>query len=89
MSTKAYDFYAYLRKGRIIVMLDASIKANTTADMQKQPVDLHILGKEGFIDFVHWFSEGMYINDDGEQRDIKGNYNRYYFSAEQSNNSLG
>jgi hypothetical protein len=51
------------------------------ADLQKLPVDFHILGstdnKLGFA----WYAAGVYVNDDGITTSIEGNFNKYSIAA--------
>jgi hypothetical protein len=66
LDTKAYDFYVHLRQGYIVPMQNATLfNVMNVADLQKLPVDFHILGstdnKLGFA----WYAAGVYVNDDG------------------------
>lgn len=73
LSTLAYDFHVHLRSGHIIPYQDATaLHANTTADLQKQPVEFHIHGKPYSADFSSWNATGAYLNDDGVVLDLLG-----------------
>lgn len=53
----------------------------TTLDLQKEPVDLHILGQYRVPGIMSWSAEGLYVNDDGLTTDLNGNVNQYFLKA--------
>lgn len=59
-------------------------KVNTTEDLKKNPVDFHVLGSITDEDTGAWVANGVYVNDDGEQVDVTGNYNQYQFTVRRS-----
>jgi alpha-glucosidase (family GH31 glycosyl hydrolase) len=77
------DYQVHLREGFIVPLQDTMSKQakpfNTSKDLQSQPVDFHILGKE--TNYPEWQSSGRYINDDGLSLNITGNYNSYNIKA--------
>jgi hypothetical protein len=76
------DSFVHLREGFIVPMQDATaLKANTTHDLQKEPVDLHILGQYRVPGIMSWAAEGLYVNDDGMTIELDGNVNQYYIKA--------
>jgi hypothetical protein len=52
-----------------------------TADLQKEPVDFHILGEVTDESTGAWSANGIYINDDGVNLNLEGNFNAYAISA--------
>jgi|Laugresu1bdmlbdd_1035124.scaffolds.fasta_scaffold06335_5 alpha-glucosidase (family GH31 glycosyl hydrolase) len=77
------DFQVHLRSGHIVVMQDAyKIMPNTSEDMKKAPVDLHIHPQK--ITETqrnrNYQAKGVYVNDDGKNPTIDGNYNEYQIS---------
>ena len=82
MRTKAYDYYLHIKEGSIVPLQNAhQIRPSTTSDLQKQKVNLHILGKESTMPSASWEAEGKYVNDDGVTLNLTGNYNLYQISA--------
>lgn len=67
LPSKAYDFHLHIREGFIIPMQDAeTLNVNTTADLQKEPVDFHILSAlNSTYEKPYYEASGDYINDDG------------------------
>lgn len=60
------ESYAHIRSGYIVPMQNASaLQAMTTVDLQKAPVDLHILGIYNVEGMKAWAASGFYYNDDG------------------------
>ncbi len=53
----------------------------TTHDLQDQPIDLHILGEASQPGSAQWRSQGAFVNDDGVQVSMTGNFNAYSFVA--------
>ena len=51
--------------------------ANTTADLQAQPVELHIHGRPIGSAFNKFTATGLYLNDDGVALDVAGKQNVY------------
>lgn len=43
----------------------SALQAMTTVDLQKAPVDLHILGIYNVEGMKAWAASGFYYNDDG------------------------
>jgi hypothetical protein len=79
-STKAYDFYLYLRGGHLIPIQDATANmTNTTAQLQQMGVDFHVSPKAGVNGT--WTSAGHYYNDNGTVLDLEGNGNLYLLEA--------
>lgn len=54
----------------------------TTYDLQRQPIDLHVLGEPNQPGTPAWRSQGAYVNDDGVQVSMTGNFNAYSFVAQ-------
>lgn len=84
MPSKAYNFYVHLREGHIVPLQNVTYlktlysekNFTSTADMQQQPVELHI------HTMADGTSSGKYYNDDGESdTDVAGNFNLYSFST--------
>lgn len=71
LPSKAYNFHLHLREGYIVPMQDVvamnneSFTIKTSADLQKQPVDFHILGAVDASKQGAFKATGDYINDDG------------------------
>ena len=86
MSSKAYDVYAHIREGSIIPYqkVDDSMKISTTVDLQKLPVDFHVVGAK-VTDNGNWRAEGIYYNDDGLNLNLADNGNYYNLVAEYKN----
>lgn len=87
LETKAYDFHVHLRAGHIIPYQDATeLKAMTTADLQDQPVELHIHGMALAPDYSSYTASGYYVNDDGFSLDVTNKQNKYFtmFSWDQT-----
>ena len=79
---KEYDYQLHLREGYIIPMQDTfneSIKFQTTSDLQKYPIDLHVLGKQ--VDSSTWTASGIYFTDDGVTLEYQKRYNKYSITA--------
>jgi len=55
---------------------------NTSVDLQKLPVDLHVSGSPSDSGDKTWYAQGRYINDDGLTLNIQNNYNSYTFYAQ-------
>ena len=53
---------------------------NTSVDLQKLPVDFHIMGSP--VGNGTWSAQGRYINDDGVSLNIDKNYNSYSIYAQ-------
>ena len=86
LQTKAYDVYAHIKEGSIIpyqTISDAD-KINTTADLQKKPVEFHVVGAK-VLDNGNWRAEGIYYNDDGYKLNLTDNGNYYQLVAEYKN----
>jgi hypothetical protein len=82
----AYDAYLHIKEGSIVPMQNATaVVANTTHDLQQQPVDFHVLGKlSPWSTTAVWGARGTYINDDGLNVTTEGNYNQYELIADET-----
>ena len=83
LSTKAYDSYLHLREGYIVPMQNLTNYTATilsTADLQKQPIDLHILPLSD-PQTGNWQASGFYLNDDGLNVNFAGEINSYQITA--------
>lgn len=81
-SSKAYDYHVHLREGHIIPFQDAiTLKASTIKDLQNYPVDFYISPEATPWAPAAWTASGVYVNDDGEKYDIRGNHNQYTIHA--------
>ena len=82
LPSRINESYVHLREGYIVPMQDATaLGARTTVDLQKAPVDLHILGSFRVPGVMNWQAEGLYVNDDGVTTELQGNVNQYYIKA--------
>lgn len=82
LPSKAYDYGLHLRQGYLVPYQNAAaLGAMTTVDLQKQPIDLHILGSKVSTDNNNWNAVGVYVNDDGVNLELTDNWNRYDFSV--------
>jgi len=74
-----YQFDVHLREGYIVPIQNASrYNVNTTADLQNNPVDLHI---HPSCNSEHiCTANGTLWNDDGEVLNYAGSHNRYLFN---------
>ena len=61
-----------------------ALKARTTVDLQKAPVDFHILGSFRVPGIPSWSADGQYLNDDGLSTNLTGNVNQYRINAQYS-----
>ena len=77
--TYAFDFYLDLLAGNIVPMQNATALANitsttpkqlTTAALQAEPVEIHVMPKCGTAAGSPCTAAGDYINDDGETLDL-------------------
>ena len=78
--------YAHIKEGSIIpyqTISDAD-KINTTADLQKKPVEFHVVGAK-VLDNGNWRAEAIYYNDDGYKLNLTDNGNYYQLVAEYKN----
>jgi len=79
LSTLAYEFYLHLREGYIVPMQDG-VNLNkysditTTANLQTEPIDLHVLPT---CNATFCVSSGTYINDNGLDNTLDKNTNHY------------
>jgi len=86
LSTLAYEFYLHLREGYIVPMQDG-VNLNkysnitTTANLQTEPIDLHVLPT---CNATFCVSSGDYINDNGLDNTLSMNMNQYSISYVQS-----
>jgi alpha-glucosidase (family GH31 glycosyl hydrolase) len=80
LPSKAADAHVHIRQGSIVPLQDVPT-ANTTADLQKEPVDFHVLGEVIDTTTGTWTASGVYYNDDGVTLNITGRYNSYSLSA--------
>lgn len=82
MRSKAYDFYVHLREGHMIQFQNVTaieesnpkLQMLTTADMQQQPVEFHVLPTCNDTDCT---AAGDYLNDDGVILNLTNNRNIY------------
>ena len=66
LGSKLDQYFVHLREGYIIPMQNATkLNAQTTVDLQKAPVDFHILGSYRVPGIPSWSATGQYLNDDG------------------------
>eukprot|EP00347_Sterkiella_histriomuscorum_P006514 403352477 len=78
LPSKAYDYGLHLREGNLIPHQNAaSLKIMNSVDLQSHPVDFHILGKQLNSTTQDWYSQGVYVNDDGLSLELTNNWNRY------------
>jgi len=81
LSSKAYDFYLHLYEGNLVMLQNATaLNIMTSKELQKYPVDMHILGAAGKQGHG-WYAIGSHVNDDGENVTLSNNYNQYSFAA--------
>ena len=71
LPSRINESYVHLREGYIVPMQDATaLGVRTTVDLQKAPVDLHILGSFNVPGVMNWQATGLYVNDDGMTTDL-------------------
>jgi hypothetical protein len=71
----------HLRQGYMVPLQDAKkLDIRTTVDLQKIPVDFHVLPLPSDPSALNWRASGIYANDDGLNLDVTGNWNQYSFS---------
>ena len=86
LSTKAYEFHLHLRDGHIVPFQNATaLEAMTTADLQKEPVELHIHSQLLAPAFTDYLATGQYLNDDGVTLDTDKKQNKYDLFFEWNN----
>jgi hypothetical protein len=77
LPSKADDFYLHIRGGYIVPLQNATLlNINTTAQLQKNPVDIHI----NPLCTVECKAAGRFLNDDGKTNDTDGFTNIYTFN---------
>lgn len=82
--SKAYDSYVHQAEGTIVPLQQIPLNLNTSAELQKLPVDFHVVGTVSDPDTLTWSATGTYINDDGITLDTTGNYNQYVIISRRS-----
>ena len=81
------DFQLHIREGKIVPMQNTTdFNFSTTVDLQKQPVELHVLGTSQ--DDLSWTASGLYYNDDGLTLDYAPRFNKYSFKASSQSGSI-
>lgn len=81
LGTKVYEFGLHLRDGHVAPLQDAkAVMPRTTADMARQPINLHVNLFDNTTAAGAWEAEGHLVNDDGLSVDPLDRNNAYAIS---------